>query len=131
MYVRPIGKAHEPWRIEHVPATSATQADAILRRMGFEMQTGTATRARHAPSQIMPAKAMPLRCASCAFELDGLVIKDGHARCPECGFHQLVVAWTTALETRAEHGALVGCLAIIGALAITLVALMFFLAMFL
>lgn len=35
-----------------------------------------------------------LRCTRCEYPLDGLVIQDAFAKCPECGFRQLLLAYS-------------------------------------
>lgn len=41
-----------------------------------------------------------LRCTRCEYPLDGLVIQDAFAKCPECGFPQLLLAYSPHPERR-------------------------------
>lgn len=94
VYIRPIGAPNQPWEKHGISAQSAIQADAILRRMGYEMQTGTAHISPESWPELAPKSPLPLMCTNCGYSLDGLMLDGSRIVCPECDFGQVLVPWT-------------------------------------
>lgn len=93
VHARPINASHEPWRIMRVEARSAIQAQAIMRRRGYEMSVETAMRVAGESDFVGPAQIRPLACARCGYALSGLTIDRASVRCPECAYPQALVVW--------------------------------------
>lgn len=130
VHARPSHASHEPWRVLQVEARSVIQAEAILRRRGYEVAVQTAMRSAQPGQTIPPAELRPLACTSCGYQLSGLMIEKASVCCPECSFQQPVVAWSfDAPLVAARIHPLVIVLAVIGGLAIGLVALVVLLIM--
>lgn len=86
----------EPTGEVRVRATSALQAEAIVRRHGQLVVEGHTERlGRNATTNIeqLDTAPHPLRCKKCGYHLDGLMVKNATIPCPECGFHQPVIAY--------------------------------------
>lgn len=105
-----------------VQARSLLQADAVLRRRGYEMAKQTAMQTEGQPDLIGPAHLKPLVCASCGYQLSGLMIDKAYVICPECSNPQGLIVWSPELvpEKTPIHG-LVIALAIIGGICVVLV----------
>lgn len=93
VHARPINAAHEPWRVLRVEARSAIQAQAIMRRRGYEMAVETAMRVSGVSDFVGPAQIRPLACARCGYALSGLTIDRATVTCPECSYPQALVVW--------------------------------------
>ena len=127
---RPAGFIHGTWKVHHVTARSALQAEAILRRAGYETDRKSISRSEEPPSPVLPAAPEPVACANCGYVLDGLQMEKSKIKCPECAFQQVLVAWTDELyNTRQKTTPLVGCFAMIGLIATALMTLIFILAL--
>lgn len=74
-------------------ARSIIQAEAILRRQGYEMATQTAMRAEPGDRSALPGELRPLSCTSCGYGLTGLTIEHASVICPECSYPQPLIAW--------------------------------------
>lgn len=119
VYVRPIGAPQKPWQEYRVAARSAIQADAIVRRMGYEMQTGTAKKVNEQADSILPVKLQPILCTRCGYELSGLTILDASVICPECSFSQPLVAWSHEEASKFDRNhPIMGIFAAIGMLVV-------------
>ncbi|MFT5423970.1 MAG: hypothetical protein ACI89L_001762 [Phycisphaerales bacterium] len=129
VHARPIGASHEPWQTIKVEARSELQAEAILRRRGYEMALWTALRVAKPGELIPPATLQPLACARCGYGLVGLVIEEAAVICPECSYPQPLVAWGPAVDqTRSRLNVLIWVFAVIGMLATGLVLLIVLIA---
>ncbi|MEM9560295.1 MAG: hypothetical protein AAF995_08305 [Planctomycetota bacterium] len=89
---RPRGHEHADWSIQRVEARSLLQAEAILRRRGFETDTARAVPVKE-PADEATFASPPLVCRKCGYPLDGVQISIDSARCPECGFDQPLRTW--------------------------------------
>ena len=120
--VRPIGASHESWSTMRVQARSILQAEAVLRRRGYEMAKQTAMRPDGQPDLVSPAHLRPLVCASWGYQLSGLMIDRAYVICPECSNPQGLIIWSPELvpEKSPIHG-LVIALAIIGGISVVLI----------
>tara|TARA_R110000782_G_scaffold101029_10_gene187540 strand:- start:29267 stop:29812 length:546 start_codon:yes stop_codon:yes gene_type:complete len=122
VHARPINASHEPWRVMRVEARSAIQAQAILRRRGYEMALESAVRSVGPGQVIPPAELKQLACASCGYELAGLTIEKASVCCPECSFQQPLMVWDPDLAAgRPQTGCVTQVLAIFGFLTIVLI----------
>lgn len=77
----------EAWVYRQVRATSALQADAILRRRGYETNMADAV-VIDAEARLVAATVRDIICFGCGYSLEGIAIEGGSARCPECGHRQ-------------------------------------------
>ncbi len=125
MRARPQGFEHEPWRDLQVEARSALQAEAILRRRGYDVEFGS-SRIIEGPADSIPPASPPLpQCTRCHYPLDGLLLKSAVVECPECGFGQVLIAWSPP-EGRSSNDyvafgkVLVALLAIVGSIVVFL-----------
>lgn len=88
--------SERPFEDVRVSARSAIQAEAILRRLGLEVEVD-ASRVVDGPPDtdrlLRAAAPGPLRCTRCGYHLDGLVVNRAVVDCPECGFPQVVLAY--------------------------------------
>lgn len=127
VYVRPIGAPKQPWLEHRVTARSANQADAILRRMGYEMQTGTAFVSQEHWPMLMPNEPLPVTCTQCGYLLDGLTVNGARISCPECNFGQILVPWSPEfiVESNTRYEIVKNWLAAFGLIALILVVLIF------
>jgi DNA-directed RNA polymerase subunit RPC12/RpoP len=91
---RPVGAQHESWDEKCVSARSAIQAEAILRRKGYEVKIESAKMTCSDPDDIGQADLKPIQCSRCGYQLSGLVIDSASVLCPECNFKQLIVPWS-------------------------------------
>lgn len=123
VHARPINASREPWRVLRVEARSAIQAEAILRRRGYEMAVQTAVRCARPGQIISPAELHPLACRSCGYLLSGLTIERASVCCPECSFDQPLVCWNADAPPGDRPHVLVILLAVVGGLAIGFIAL--------
>lgn len=125
VHARPINASHEPWRIMRVEARSVIQAEAILRRLGYEVQIESAVRSTEPGQVIAPADLKPLTCSSCGYQLSGLTIEKSFVCCPECSFRQPLAVWDPEYAAGKSHvGCVTQALAIIGSLTIVLILLL-------
>ena len=125
VFIRPIGFPNKPWEEHRIEARSAAQADAVLRRVGYEMQTGTAYLSPENWSTVMPNEPPPVTCTQCGYSLDGLSIDGARVTCPECAFGQVVVSWSPefGIETNNSYESLKNCLALFGLLSLVLIGI--------
>jgi len=122
VHARRINASHESWRVMRIEARSAIQAEAILRRLGYEIQVQSAVRSTEPGQIIPPAELKPLTCSSCGYQLSGLTIEKASVCCPECSFHQPIAAWDPEVAAgRAQAGCVTQALAIFGFLTIVLI----------
>ncbi|MEZ6241867.1 MAG: hypothetical protein R3B57_02390 [Phycisphaerales bacterium] len=122
--VRPAGFEHEPWSDLRVAARSAIQAEAILRRQGYDVSPEGARTVAGSPDPFTPAVPPPLRCGKCGYELDGLVVHQAIIQCPECAFAQVVTCWGPAAVSEPSMPRVVVYLfAIIGGIVVALFSL--------
>jgi DNA-directed RNA polymerase subunit RPC12/RpoP len=107
-----------------VEARSVIQAEAVLRRRGYEVAVQTAVRCVEPGQVIPPTELRPLACASCGDQLSGLTIEKASVRCPECSFQQPLVVRDPEMlmGERPMHPAVL-LLAGIGLLSVGLLAL--------
>ncbi len=112
--VRPMAFSHEPWQSVIVAAQSPMQADAILRRQGYETLTGSVQRTRKNAQPISPSRPQPVACTKCGYDLDGLTIESTHIRCPECAFNQTLLSWSPEVEVGTKIDWWIGVLAVFG-----------------
>ncbi len=100
VHVRKIDAVDDPWIVKKIEARSALQAEAILRRLGYEMQMDTAMEVSGPSEQVPPLTLEPLKCASCGYGLTGLTIHDASVICPECSYPQPLIVWNRDLTNR-------------------------------
>ncbi len=130
LHARPIGAAHEPWRTMRVAARSALQAQAILRRLGYETVLESAITVSAQPDTMRPATLQPLVCARCGYELVGLTIESASVICPECSFSQPLVTWSPEMNTReSSNHPLIGIFAVIGMVGVLFVLFIIFMVL--
>jgi DNA-directed RNA polymerase subunit RPC12/RpoP len=117
--VRPIGNPNSPWEEHRLKARSAAHADLMARKMGYEMQTGTALLSSESWSSLTPDKPLTITCTQCGYSLDGLTVNESRIQCPECNHDQLVIPWTpgVALGEVAQGSVLLWIFASIGMIA--------------
>lgn len=121
LHARPIGATHEPWEPRAVEARSAIQAEAILRRDGYESILMSARRVDKIPDPRTPAKLKDPRCSRCGYQLSGLVIEESVVVCPECAFRQPVIVWHPDAALKKDSGSgILMVFAIIGMITVTL-----------
>jgi predicted Zn-ribbon and HTH transcriptional regulator len=84
-----------------VEARSAIQAQAIMRRRGYEMAVDTAMRVSGESDFVGPAQIRPLACARCGYALSGLTIDRASVTCPECAYPQALIVWDP--ENQGQH----------------------------
>lgn len=130
VYIRPIGAPNQPWQKHGLAARSANQADAILRRMGYEMQTGTAYISPESWPELAPKSPLPLKCTNCGYLLDGLILNGSRIDCPECDYGQVLVSWTPEhiYDTYSPFHIIRNLLAIVGLITAVLFAVVLFAA---
>lgn len=91
------------WIDRRVAARSVLQAEAILRRKGFEVDMAGSRVVDARPDDLDRVQMVPgmLNCTHCGYVLNGLTVHDAVIDCPECGFGQIVLAFTpgTGLTT--------------------------------
>lgn len=122
VHTRPINATHEPWKVMRVEARSVIQAEAILRRLGYEVQIQSAVRSTEPGQIIPPAVLKPLKCSSCGYQLTGLTIEKAFVCCPECSFHQPLAVWDPEVTAgRTQTGCVTQAMAIFGFLTIVLI----------
>jgi predicted Zn-ribbon and HTH transcriptional regulator len=100
VHARKIDAADDPWTIKKIEARSVLQAEAILRRLGYEMNMDTAVQVAEPGEPVPPLTLEPLKCASCGYGLSGLTIRDASVICPECSYPQPLVVWKQDLSNR-------------------------------
>ena len=83
------------WVDRRVAARSVLQAEAILRRQGFEVDTAGSRVVDAPPDDLdsIPMVPGPLKCVRCGYELNGLTVIDAVIECPECGHGQVLLAY--------------------------------------
>lgn len=129
VHTRPIGAGHEIWRMVKVEARSQLQAEAILRRRGYEMALCTAMRVAEPGEMIPPAALQPLACARCGYGLVGLVIEEASVVCPECSYPQPLLSWVPEMaQVRDRLHVVIWIFAVLGMLVSAFVLLIVFLA---
>jgi len=127
VHARPIGAAHEPWRVIRVAARSEIQAEAILRRSGYESVVPSMTRVPGPGDPVPPATLRPIVCTRCGYGLAGLTLESSAVLCPECSYPQPLVAWSKELaDGAAGPHAIVWLFAIIGMLGSGFIVLVIF-----
>ncbi|MFG0243992.1 MAG: hypothetical protein ACF8R9_14485 [Phycisphaerales bacterium JB054] len=121
------------WVNRRVAARSVLQAEAILRRQGFVVDTAGSRVVNAPPDDLnsIPMVPGPLKCVRCGYELNGLTVIDAVIECPECGHGQVLLAYRPETGVGAAEQArgrppgaivnlvvrmLVGLLAVFGAL---------------
>jgi len=121
-HARPIGAAEQQWEVMSIEARSALQAEAILRRQGYEVIPETAMSPDAPPASITPGILKPLHCDSCGYPLAGLTIDRATVTCPECSYPQALLVWSEREPgiIDANHP-LIGILAMVGIATIGLV----------
>jgi len=130
LHARPIGAKHEPWRVMRVEARSVIQAEAILRRNGYETSLPSAMVVSAQPDTMRPATLAPLVCARCNYQLAGLTIESASVICPECSYPQPLVAWNPDILGNPEEAhPLLWLFAIIGVIATIIFGILFITAM--
>jgi predicted Zn-ribbon and HTH transcriptional regulator len=100
VHARKIDAADDPWTIKKIEARSVLQAEAILRRLGYEMNMDTAVQVAEPGEPVPPLTLEPLKCASCGYGLSGLTIRDASVICPECSYPQPLIVWSRDLTNR-------------------------------
>lgn len=126
-----------PWVFQVVRATSALQAEAIVRRMGLEVQEGSAEETTEHISDVPDTSELklqnpvPLLCDACGYGLNGLVVRAGILDCPECGHPQFIFNREQFVQRKWSNSGcaqlLLGALAVIGGSVVIYIFLMFFL----
>jgi hypothetical protein len=125
-------KGHRgPWVFQVVRATSALQAEEIVRRMGLEVQEGSAQETSEHTSELKLQNPVPLLCDACGYGLNGLVVRAGILDCPECGHPQFIFNREQYVQRKWSNSGcaqlVLGALAVIGGLVVMYICLMFFL----
>ncbi|MHA7813751.1 MAG: hypothetical protein ACX94C_10210 [Phycisphaerales bacterium] len=94
--VRPIGEHQTPWETIKVRASSVIQAEAIMRRRGFEMATQSAILSDGDPARLPYSSKLlkPLVCSNCGYALAGLTLETGSVTCTECTYTQPLLAYS-------------------------------------
>ena len=92
---RPLDNQVAPWETVHVSAKSVLQAEAIMRRKGYEISRESARVCDDQPSLNDHARLRPLACSQCGYELAGLTLDRASVLCPECNTNQPLMIWTT------------------------------------
>lgn len=125
VFIRPIGFPGKPWQEHRIEAQSAAEADTELRRVGYEMQTGTAYLSSECWSTVMPNDPPSVTCTQCGYLLDGLAIDGARVICPECAFGQVIISWSPGLgiEPNKNYENLKSFLATIGLISLILVGI--------
>lgn len=100
---RPIGADSAPFERVEVRARSVIQAEAILRREGYESLTDEAFVIDGSPSGIRQLRPPRLLCQACEYELDGVRVSESAVVCPECGHHQVVIALRSRRDVAAAR----------------------------
>ena len=120
-----------PWVFQVVRATSALQAEAIVRRMGLEVQEGSAEETTVLTFEVKLQNPVPLLCDACGYGLNGLVVRAGILDCPECGHPQFIFNREQFVQRKWSNSGcaqlLLGALAVVGASVVIYIFLMFFL----
>jgi len=125
--VRPLGETHTPWETMTVRASSIIQAEAIMRRRGFEMAKDSAMRSDGQPT-FLPGKnyaLKPLVCSKCGYSLEGLTLDRASVTCIECTHTQPLIAYVPENSGMIDkHHPIIGLFAIIGIIATILFLLL-------
>lgn len=120
-----------PWVQQVVRATSAQQAEAIVRRMGLEVQEGSAEETTEHTFEVKLQNPVPLLCDACGYGLNGLVVRAGILDCPECGHPQFIFNREQFVQRKWSNSGcaqlLLGALAVVGGSVVIYIFLMFFL----
>lgn len=93
--IRPIGEPETPWETISIHASSILQAEAIMRRRGFEMAKSSAMRSDGQPTNLPGRKyaLKPLVCSRCGYALKGLTLDRASVTCTECTYTQPLIAY--------------------------------------
>lgn len=125
--VRPIGESHTPWETTNVRASSIIQAEAIMRRRGYEMAKDSAMRSDGKPT-LLPGKEYllkPLVCSKCGYSLQGLTLDRASVTCIECTHTQPLIAYVPENTGMIDRNhPVIGLFAIIGIIATILFLLL-------
>ncbi len=125
--VRPIGESHTPWETTNVRASSIIQAEAIMRRRGYEMAKDSAMRSDGKPTHL-PGKEYllkPLACSKCGYSLQGLTLDRASVTCIECTHTQPLIAYVPENTGMIDRNhPVIGLFAIIGIIATILFLLL-------
>lgn len=125
--VRPIGEMHTPWETTSVRASSIIQAEAIMRRRGYEMAKDSALRSDGRPTHIPGRKhaIKPLVCSKCGYALQGLTLDRASVTCIECTHTQPLIAFVPENSGMIDKNhPVIGIFAIIGIIATILFLLL-------
>lgn len=116
--IRPIGEPHVPWETTRMHAASILQAEAILRRRGYELATHSAVLVDGDPTVLPGDLLKPIVCTKCGYSLSGLTIDRTSVICTECAHVQPLVVYKP--EKNAEiidrNHPIIGIFAVIGIL---------------
>ena len=117
------------WETMRVRAKSVLQAEAIMRRKGYEISRESAKVSDDQPSHIDHARLRPLACSQCGYELAGLTLERASVLCPECNTHQSLMIWTSDVLEKPSwlRRTANGVLAMLGVLFLILIGLIFLL----
>ncbi len=125
--VRPIGETHTPWETMTIRASSIIQAEAIMRRRGFEMAKDSALRSDGKPTHL-PGKTYalkPLVCSKCGYSLQGLTLDRASVTCTECTHTQPLITYVPENTGMIDRNhPVIGLFAIIGIIATILFLLL-------
>jgi len=120
-----------PSAVQMVRATSALQAEAIVRRMGLEVQEGSAVVTTEHGSESKFQNPVPLICDLCGYELSGLVVHAGVLDCPECSHTQFIFNHGQYVDPKCFNSGyakfFIGAFAAIGGLAVSYFIILFIL----
>ena len=117
---RPIGETYTPWETITVRASSIIQAEAIMRRRGFEMAKDSAIRSDGQPTHLPGKKyaLQPLVCSKCGYSLQGLTLDRASVTCIECTHTQPLIAYVPENSGMIDKNhPVIGLFAIVGIIA--------------
>lgn len=123
---RPLGEPDSSWVTMKVRASSIPQADAIMRRRGFEIATQSAILADGQPDTLPSSrlKLKPLVCSNCGYALAGLTLEKASVTCTECSHSQPLMHYSPDPHGMIDRNhPIIGVLAVIGAIALVLIML--------
>jgi len=103
IHARPTGAIHEHWQTMFVEARTAIQAEAILRRKGYEMVLQSAMIVSREPQLIDSAELQAIKCEQCGYPLTGLILEPASVVCPECAFRQPLIPWGPEYANQLEQ----------------------------
>ena len=123
---RPLGEPETPWTTMRVRASSIPQADAIMRRRGYEIATQSAILADGEPDTLPSTrlKLKPIVCSNCGYPLAGLTLEKASVTCTECSHSQPLMHYAPDPHGMIDRNhPIIGVLAVIGAIALVLIML--------